>query len=163
MAFTMKRKAAYCEALIEACGNREEAARRIGISRATAANHYASDPEFRGMFEGAMELYRYSLIKSAHERGVIGTKKPIFFKGRRAWDRDEYGNEWPAFVREYDTPLLLALLKRHCPEFKDKITVENRNVNLDMGLKDIADMTPDQRAKLRELIDLPGEPDEQPE
>lgn len=158
MEFTLARKVLYCEALIEARGVREVAAKKVGVHRATVTRHMKDDPRFAANVEGAMEEYRYILIAEAHRRGVEGTKKPIFFQGKRVTDgEDEEGNPIPAFIREYDTPLLIALLKRWCPEFKDKQIVENRNLNVDMGLADLESLTPEQQAKLRELLDMEDE------
>lgn len=154
MEFTVHRKVLYCQALIEARGSREVAAKKVGVHRATVTRHMKDDAEFRANVEGAMEEYRHILVSEAHRRGVQGTKKPVFFQGKRAWDVDEDGEPIPAFVREYDTPLLIALLKRWCPEFKDKQIVENRNLNVDMGLADLETLSPEQQVKLRELLDM---------
>ena len=163
MEFTSTRKALYCRALIEAEGSREVAARKVGVHRATVSRHLKDDPEFRADYDGAMEEYAHILVSEAHRRGVVGTKKPVFFQGKRAWDVDEDGEPIPAFVREYDTPLLLALLKRWVPEFKDKQIVETRNLNVDMGLADLETLSPEQQEKLRELLDMDeanGEPEQ---
>jgi len=157
MEFTDLRKKAFCEALIEARGNREVAAKKVGVHRATVTRHMRDDAEFRANIEGAMEEYRHILVSEAHRRGVEGTRKPVFFQGKRAVDVDENGEPCYAFVREYDTPLLIALLKRWCPEFKDKSIVENRNMNVDMGLADLESLSPEQQRKLRELLDTEGE------
>ncbi len=165
MEFTRARKALYCEALIEARGSREVAAKKVGVHRATVSRHLKDDPEFQADYDGAMEEYRYILVAEAHRRGVTGTEKPVFFQGKRAWEEDEDGERTYSFIREYDTPLLIALLKRWCPEFKDKTIVENLNTNVDMGLADLESLTPDQQAKLRELLDMEegddnGEPEQ---
>ena len=159
MEFTPRRKKAYCKALIEAEGNREMAAKKVGVHRATVTRHIKEDPQFAADIEGAMEEFRYILTSEAFRRGVRGTKEPVFFQGRRARDVDENGEECYAFVRKYDTPLLLALIKRWCPEFKDKQIVENRNVNVDMGLADLETLSPEQQSKLRELLDMEDELD----
>lgn len=158
MEFTRVRKKAYCAALIEAQGNREVAAKKVGVHRATVTRHVKDDPEFRADIEGAMEEFRHILTSEAFRRGVEGTKKPVYFQGKRAWDTDEDGEPIPAFIREYDTPLLIALMKRWIPEFKDKMVVENRNMNVDMGLADLESLTPEQQTKLRELLDTDEEP-----
>lgn len=154
--FTLDRKRKFCEALITNHGNRLSACRAIGVHRMTITRHLQDDPEFREMFEEAMETYREQLVAEVHRRAVDGTLKPVFFQGRRAFDRDEKGEEIDASIREYDTALLIMLVKRHCPEFREKQVVENHNLNTDMGLKDIEDMTPEERAKLRELLELKG-------
>lgn len=159
--FTRERKEAYCKALIQHRGQKLYAAREIGVSGTTVDNHLRDDPEFRAMFEETMAFYRESLQSEAHRRAVEGTLKPVYFQGRRAVDTDEDGNEVPAAIREYDTALLVLLLKRHCPEFREKSVVENRNVNVDMGLKDMESMTREQREKLRELLKTEGDPGEQ--
>lgn len=159
--FTRERKQDFCRALVENNGQRIAACRAIGVSRSTVSRHYQDDPEFRSMYDEAMEEYRELLQLEAHRRAVVGTEKPVYFQGRRAVDTDpDTGREVPAYIREYDTPLLILLLKRHVPAFKDKTIVENHNVNVDMGLKDMESMTPEQRAKLRELLETEDQPSE---
>jgi hypothetical protein len=160
--FTRARKAAYCTALEgEARGQREAAARIIGVHRATVTRHIQDDPRFASDVEGAMQAFRDGLIQEAYRRAVLGTRKPIYFQGVRAKDTLEDGTIVNAAITEYDTPLLILLLKRHCPEFKEKQVVENRNVNVDMGLADMEKMSAEQRAKLRELLEMEdkGEPE----
>lgn len=154
--FTHARKKQFCEALVQNHGNRLSACRAVGVHRMTITRHLQADPEFREMFEEAMETYREQLVAEVHRRAVDGTLKPVFFQGRRAFDRDDKGQEIDASIREYDTALLIMLVKRHCPEFREKQVVESHNVNMDMGLKDIEEMTPEERAKLRELLELKG-------
>tara|TARA_R110000796_G_scaffold64044_1_gene148208 strand:+ start:648 stop:1220 length:573 start_codon:yes stop_codon:yes gene_type:complete len=151
--FTKERKARYCQALVAARGSREVAARKIGVHRVTVMRHMKEDPEFLADVEGALEEYRNLLVSEAHRRGVEGIRKPVFFQGKRAWDVDDDGDPIPAFVEEYDSALLLALLKRWIPEFKEKQIVENRNLNVDMGLADLEELTLDQQEKLRELLE----------
>lgn len=158
-AFTYARKQAYCKALIEARGNRHVAARKIGVHRATVTRHYQEDPQFKEDLDGAMEEYRNILVQEAHRRGVEGVKKPLYFQGRRVFDVDEDGDPIPAFVREYDTTLLMALMKRWIPEFRDKQVVENRNLNVDMGVADLEQLSPEQREKIEELLALEEEPE----
>lgn len=162
--FNAERKAAYCEEL-SATGLQTTAAKKLGVHRATVLRHLKEDLQFKQDAEDAMESFREGLQAEARRRAVDGTLKPMYFQGIRITEKDEDGKEVPAAVREYDTPLLILLLKRHCPEFKDKLVTENRNVNVDMGLADMEKMTPEQRAKLRELIDMeePGEQDGEPE
>lgn len=154
--FTFARKKLFCEALIVNHGNRLAACRSIGVHRMTITKHLQEDPEFREMFEEAMETYREQLVAEVHRRAVDGTIKPVFFQGRRAFDRDDKGQEIDASIREYDTALLIMLVKRHCPEFREKQVIENHNLNTDMGLKDITEMSTEERAKLRELLELKG-------
>lgn len=150
--FTQKRKQEFCEELA-ATGRRLDACRKVGVHRSTITKHLEFDPAFKSNVEDAMEEFRELLQKEALRRAVEGNLKPIYFQGVRAKDKDADGNEIPAAIREFDTTLLVLLLKRHCPEFKDKSIVENRNVNVDMGLADMAEMTPKQRAMIRELIE----------
>ena len=153
--FTRERRAAFCEALEgEARGQREAAARVVGVHRATVTRHNKDDPEFAADVEGAMQAFRDGLIAEAFRRAVTGTRKPVYFQGTRAKDIDAEGKVVNAAITEYDTPLLIMLIKRHCPEFKEKQVVENRNVNVDMGLADMDKMSDEQRAKLRELLDM---------
>jgi hypothetical protein len=154
--FTDARKKQFCEALLVNHGNRLAACRAIGVHRMTVTRHLKEDPDFLELFEETMEVYREQLVAEVHRRAVEGTLKPVFFQGRRAFDRDADGQEIDASIREYDTALLIMLVKRHCPEFREKQVVENRNVNMDMGLKDIEELSEEERQKLRELLELKG-------
>lgn len=160
--FTKERKKEFADALVSFHGQRIMACRHVGVCLGTVDKHLKKDPEFRQMVDEAMQFFRESLQMEAYRRAVEGTKKPLYFQGKRIQDKDEEGNDVPAFIKEYDTPLLVMLLKRHCPEFREKSVVENRNVNVDMGAKDMTEMTPEQREKLRELLDMDEKKPDEP-
>ncbi len=123
----------------------------------TISRHLRDDPVFRDDVEGALEEYRHILTSEAHRRAIEGVKKPIYFQGKRVFDEDEDGDPIPAFIKEYDTTLLLALMKRWIPEFKDKQIVETRNLNVDMGMADLENLSPEQREKLEALLNAQEE------
>lgn len=66
--------------------------------------------------EEAMEIYKDTLRAEIHRRGVEGVPKPIYYKGARI-DQGE--------SVEYSDRLLEMLTKRHCPEFREKVSVDH--------------------------------------
>ena len=58
-----------------------------------------------------MRYYADSLTDEMHRRGVEGIQKAVFHEGKRV----DKGN-----VLQYDSVLLQMLVKRHCPEFRER-------------------------------------------
>jgi hypothetical protein len=137
--FTQERKDAYCKH-IELTGRRAEAARHVMVSEATVSNHVKKDLNFRAQLEAAMSFFRDTLVKEAHRRAVDGTEEPVYYKGIKCGS-----------LQRYSDTLLLALMKRHMPEFRDKIETTNTNLNADLG--DMDKLTPKQRELFTQLLD----------
>lgn len=142
--FSPERKKLWLENLA-ASGLKTEACRVIGVSIWTVNEHLKNDADFKQGFEDAMYTYRESLVKEIHRRGVDGVVEPVFYKGARV--------DKGALLRFSDT-LLLALARRHIPEFREK--TESTNVNLDTGLADLEKLSPEQREALKRLLDTPA-------
>jgi CRISPR/Cas system-associated protein endoribonuclease Cas2 len=156
--FTKARKRRFCEELAKT-GLKFDTCLKIGVCEETVRKHRRLDPEFAKDYEDAFQQFREGLQKEAYRRAVLGNEKGMYFQGQRIKDIDpETGEVTPVTVKEYDTPLLILLLKRHCPEFNDKKVVENRNVNLDIA--DMEKLSPDQLKKLRELLETSDGDDE---
>lgn len=169
--FTKERKEDFLEEL-RATGRRAEAAERVQVSMACVGNHSTPggnqyDPEFTAGIEEAMLRFKDSLVKEAHRRGVEGVSEPVWYRGVRAHDgvNPDTNEPIPATVQKYSDKMLELLLKRHIPEFRDRVTVDqNTSIKggLAVGLADLDDLSPAGRAKLRELLDLEA-PGEEPE
>ena len=91
-----------------------ESAESVGVCRATVWELRKKDDAFDEQVRDALEVYRDSLEAEAHRRAVAGIGRPLAFQGKLTGDE----------VREYSDHLLLAMLKRHIPEYRDKAPVE---------------------------------------
>lgn len=141
--FDAQRKTEFCELLAKS-GRESEVCRKLSLNRATLRKHLTEDLDFRQMFEEAMLEYSDLLRNEAHRRGVEGTRKAVYYKGERI--------DKPGDVLEFSDRMLELLLKRHDPSFRDRSTVENLNANMDMGSLTLESLSPEQRQKLRELL-----------
>lgn len=85
----------------------------VGLNPNTVVKTKGSDPEFKAACEDALELYREKLVKEAERRAHDGVSEPVFFRGQEC-----------GAIQRYSDTLLLALLKRHIPEFRDRHQVD---------------------------------------
>lgn len=112
------------------------------------------DPEFVEQYDQALQDYIASLKQEAHRRAVYGWKeRPVIDK-----DGNVVGE-----VRKYSDTLLLALLKRHDHEFRERVDVNaktehsgkvehahSHGIDLEQAYKD---MSPEQRAAWRTALE----------
>ena len=138
ISFTDARKKKFVERLAET-GRKCQTAREIGVSYGNVCRHYKKDKEFATAVEEAMDLYRDSIAEEIDRRGRIGWDEPIWYQGVQV-----------GTVRKYDGTLLLAHARRHIPEYRDKLQVD-QNVagTVSLGLDEL---TTDDRTQLRELL-----------
>lgn len=94
-------------------GRQAMSAISVGLHPDTVSHAKTNDPAFKAACEGALELYREKLVKEAERRAHDGVEEPVFYKG------EECGT-----IQRYSDMLLLALLKRHIPEFRDRHQVD---------------------------------------
>lgn len=87
------------------CGNVSAACRTAKIDRRSAYDRRAAHPEFKTLWEEALEGYADSLEDEAHRRAVTGTLKPVYQRGEKV-----------GTIREYSDTLLVLLLKAARPE-----------------------------------------------
>ena len=152
--FTKERQEEFCNELAKH-NLRQKACRAAGVSPDTVSNHLHNDEDFRRLYLAAVEDYKESITAEIHRRGLEGVEEPVYFQGKRVVETDPTTKKQVRVsVRKYDTPLLIMLAKRWIKEFKDKQTIENLNTNVDMGLADLEDLTMEQRAKLKEMIEM---------
>lgn len=88
-------------------------ARFSGVSPETIRRLRKEVPEFAELFEEAQNDYRESLEMEVHRRAVQGWDEPVYQKG-----------EMVGTIRRHSDSLLHAMLKRHIPEYRDKVTVD---------------------------------------
>lgn len=88
------------------------AAAAAGVTTETVRNHRKDDPDFDELYEETLEQYRDDLEMAAHARAVEGVEQDKYFKG-----------EYTHTEVQYSDRLLELMLKRHRPEYRDKIDV----------------------------------------
>jgi len=100
----------FLEELISTGGNIRRAAERAGIS---TSSHYAwlkNDDNYRDAFEIAFEQSTQTLEAEAIRRAT-GYEKPLVYKG-----------EVTGYVQEHSDNLLMFLLKKRDPSYRDNYT-----------------------------------------
>lgn len=103
-------------------------ATKLGLSYAVIENYRRTHPEFDVAVREAQRKFGERLEAEAIRRGATGFKKPVFYKGQQV-----------AEVTEYSDPLLLAALKKHVPEYRERITAD---VNLRGGVLVVPGVAP---------------------
>ena len=97
-------------ALLE-CGTIYHAAGLSEVDRAAVYRTMRAEPEFKAAVEEAREIgkepYRDMLTEEAHRRAT-GIQEPVFYRG-----------EIVATIRKYSDNLLMFLLKREDPSYRD--------------------------------------------
>ena len=119
--FDMRGKELYLEKLQET-GNFASACAHANISDETVRLHREADREFALAEERARRLFVDACEREAIRRGRDGVEKPVFYQGKRVDDSK---------IREYSDTLLLAVLKKHDPGYRDRATVD---MNLSGGV-----------------------------
>lgn len=107
---------AYLEALAET-GRVMESCRAAGLTWAQMSKHRQRTKGFADVEDAAMEVYRDTLRREVHRRAVEGVQKPVYYRDQRI---DEPGESVV-----YSDRLLEMLLKRHCPEYQEKVQVDH--------------------------------------
>ena len=94
-------------------GNVAEACPAVGRARATVCEHWKHRPEFAAAWEEAQETAWDRMEAELYRCAVEGVDEPVFF-----------GGECIGHRRVYSDSLLLAGVKAHRPEYRDKSAVE---------------------------------------
>ena len=114
--FTAERKQAYLEMFRydpDLGGRKFLCAEAIGVSASTLDYHCKYDPEFAEMLEEARQAWiDENLYVPALRRARDGVTKPII--------GGKFKDEVVTTVQEYSDSLMLAMLRAHKPEFKEK-------------------------------------------
>ena len=93
----------------EGNGRLAESCAAVGISPDTVRAHRKAHAEFDIRYEEALLTYRDSLEAEAHRRAVTGIPHNVYFKDQKLETE-----------KRYSDTLLLAMLKAHRPEYRDK-------------------------------------------
>lgn len=89
------------------------AAEAVGMTTEGVRSYRKRHPDFDQECKEAIEHYAASLEHEAHRRAVLGTTRPVFYRG------EEVGS-----IQEYSDRLLELMLKRHIPAFRDHSQVD---------------------------------------
>lgn len=117
-------------------GNIGKALEVVAISRIELYRRETQDPEFKKIFEEARSLGISAMEDEAQRRAVDGVSEPIFFQGLQI-----------ATVQKFSDQLLMFLLRGRKPEvFKERISTDNTNTNLNVPFTGLPD------EELRKLI-----------
>ncbi|MHC4545759.1 MAG: hypothetical protein ACYSYL_14765 [Planctomycetota bacterium] len=95
-------------------GLKTKAADGTGFSHDTFERLRRTDEDFDLKCEQAMAVFRDSLEEVAIDRAKEGWDEPVYQQGMMVGTK-----------RKFDHTLLLALLKRHIPEFRDRATLDH--------------------------------------
>ena len=122
-------------AVLRETGNVTLSAEATGISRCYAHQCKAKDKEFAKLWDDAIEHASDLLMAEARRRGAEGYPEPVIYQGQLMGQYFLDGKPVasttpgamliPLTVKKYSDPLLLALLKAHKPEFREKVGVEH--------------------------------------
>lgn len=112
---TVETLSAFLDAYMD-CGHKAKAALVAGLSYSSILKAEKADPEFAEEVKQAHELFAAKLSDAAYKAAVEGWKRPIFdAKG------NQVGTEW-----KFSERILELLLKRHDPNFRDKVEVDQK-------------------------------------
>lgn len=114
--FSLERKQQYLELFRnhpDLKGCKALCAEAVGISMSCLYDHLKRDPEFAEAFEDAFQAFiDENLFIHAVKRARDGVERPII--------GGKFKDEIVATERVYSDSLMLAMLRAHRPEFKDK-------------------------------------------
>jgi hypothetical protein len=107
---------AYLEALSQT-GRVMESCRAAGFTWDQMNKHRQRTKGFADLEDAAMEVYRDTLRREVHRRAVEGIEKPVYYRDQRI--------DQPGESKVFSDKLLEMLVKRHCPEFQEKVQVDH--------------------------------------
>lgn len=154
--FDEARKRAFLD-ILALTGRPAEAAKKVNVAHGTVGRHKNPkdqfyDSKFAEEYEASMALFREMLAAEVQRRAVEGVEEPVFYQGRIATDKEGR----PVGIRKFSDAMLALLIKRHDPSFRDRQIVEQHNTNVNAALDDLKKLSPESRAKLREILEAEG-------
>ncbi len=108
---TAENRETFVQALAET-GNISESCRQIGFSRSIVYAHREQNSEFAAGWDEALDVATDSLEAEVRRRGHDGYEEPVFYQGVMV-----------ATIRKYSDTLLIFLLKKHNPAFRDHTSI----------------------------------------
>lgn len=95
------------------CGVMYQAVMAAGLSYSQFAKLRNEYTALGTLVDEAMDLYREKVAHAVHSRAIQGVEEPVYFKGAIV-----------GYIRKYSDRLLELHAKRHCPEYRDKNTLD---------------------------------------
>ena len=125
--FTAAFKKKFLSYLIEYAGNVTKICPMLGVTRQAAYLHRQSDPDFAESWDKAVQLGVEALIDEATRRAHEGYDEPVFHNG-----------EICGYRKRYSDSLLMFMIRRYRPEFKDSVDakVDNDKFGLTINIGD---------------------------
>jgi hypothetical protein len=144
--FTPRLQALFLRVL-EDTASPKAAAQACGISRTLAFEYKARDPEFKVLWEQAVEVAMDALLDEAYRRACLGVEEPLTYQGQISRDGD--GN--PITVRKHSDRLLEVMLKfRFGDQMADRLRVKVDSSGLDAQA--LLSMSAEERSALVALL-----------
>lgn len=139
--FTDQRRQRYLDALQEH-GEPALARREVGVTYATIKNHQNKDSDFNEACQESMRIYRAKLAKKVHDRGYDGVQEPVYWNGMVV-----------GWITKFSDRMLELQVKRHIPEYRDKVTVQNEHSGAIGLLADISELPAEIRGDLKKILE----------
>lgn len=98
-----------------------KACEAVGVSKQTVHNWRSADAEFAENWDRAVEFATEDLEKEARRRAYEGVDEPVFYQG-----------EVCGHIRKYSDTLLMFTIKARKPEYRDKITIDVKQLDSDI-------------------------------
>ena len=117
---------AFCDSLRQ-LPNVSKACRHVGVSRQTAYRQRSELPEFKAMWDTALQdgldLWEEEMARRAFE----GVDKPLMYQG-----------DVVEIVKEYSDTLAIVLMKAHRPEkYRDRMDIkQDTDLNITINFED---------------------------
>lgn len=138
--FTASRREKYL-AILRDTGEPATARDEVGICYGTIVEHRRKTPGFRDDEEESLRQYRATIGKEIHRRAIEGVDEPVFYLGEVA-----------GYVRKYSDRLLIEHAKRHVPEYREKIKIDQTGT-LTVGMADLGSLSEESRNDLRRILE----------
>lgn len=139
--------------ILEITGSVRSAMDAIGMPVVdTLKKELVQNQEFCERFDAAQERHRDSLYAAAYQRAVHGVAVPVM--------GGQFKDRIVAYERKYSDSIMILMLKRHFPEFREatanRISVDNsqhKTINMEIDGADVSKLNREQRDKLRAFLE----------
>lgn len=106
-------KTQFLKKLVLTGGNVSKACRVVKISRGAAYSHKEDDKAFSDAWDEAIAAGVEDLEEEVRRRAFKGVNEPVFQGGKKV-----------GYIRRYSDRLLMFLVKRHKPEYREQSTYD---------------------------------------
>ncbi len=98
-----------------------KACEAVAVSKQTVYNWRNADTTFAADWDRAVDLATEDLEKEVRRRALHGVEEPVFYQGKIC-----------GTVQKYSDSLLMFAIKARKPEYRDKITVDVKQLDSDI-------------------------------